>query len=57
MIKEYILSCSTIENSFPNELWSIIYEEASEYFAGNITAEEAAERIQNRSEIYVSENQ
>lgn len=57
MIKEYILGCSTIENSFPNELWSIICEEANEYFSGAITAEEAAERIQNRSEIYVSENQ
>lgn len=57
MIKNYILTCDTIENTFPQALRDIINEEAEEYFAGAITAEEAASRIQNRASIFVSENQ
>lgn len=35
---------------------SIIAEEAESFFAGDRTAEEAAQLIQNRARIYVSEN-
>lgn len=33
----------------------IILEEAEAYFNGDITADEAARRIQNRVEIYLAE--
>ena len=38
-----------------SELHAIIEEEAEPYFHGDITAEEAARRIQNRVEIYLAE--
>ena len=38
-----------------SELEQIILEEAEPYFNGDITAEEAAHRIQNRVEIYLAE--
>ncbi len=57
MIRDYILSCRSIENNFDSSLWGIIEEEAGEYFAGAISAEEAAGRIQNRAEILISEKQ
>ena len=37
------------------ELQSVILEEAQPYFNGDVTAEEAARRIQNRVEIYLAE--
>lgn len=40
-----------------NEILSIITEEAASYFAGQKTAKEAADIIQSRVQIYVSENQ
>ena len=41
--------------TWTNELHAIIEEEAEPYFHGDITAEEAARRIQNRVEIYLAE--
>ncbi len=40
---------------YDRELFKIILEEAEVYFNGDITAAEAARRIQNRVEIYLSE--
>ena len=37
------------------EIQSVILEEAQPYFNGDVTAEEAARRIQNRVEIYLAE--
>ena len=41
--------------TWSSELHTIIEEEAEPYFNGDITAEEAARRIQNRVEIYLAE--
>ena len=41
--------------TWSSELHTIIEEEAEPYFNGEITAEEAARRIQNRVEIYLAE--
>lgn len=53
--ERYILSCKTIEGSYSTEVRDICWEEASAYFAGDCTAEQAAEMIQNRCSILVSE--
>ena len=37
------------------EIQSVILEEAQPYFNGDVTAAEAARRIQNRVEIYLAE--
>ena len=42
--------------SYNTEIFSIISEEASPYFAGQKSAADAAKIIQSRVEIYVSEN-
>lgn len=55
MIKEYVYGCTTVANSFDDDLWNIITEHADEYFNGAKTAEEAAKMIQNRAAILVSE--
>lgn len=39
------------------ELYTVITEEAEVYFNGDISAEEAARRIQNRVEIYLAERE
>ena len=39
-----------------SELIDVIHEEANAFFNGDITAEEAARRIQNRVEIYLAEH-
>ena len=41
--------------SWSNEINDIITEEAKPFFHGDISADEAARRIQNRVEIYLSE--
>ena len=38
-----------------NELRSVINSEVNRYFAGELTAEKAAEYIQNRISIYLAE--
>ena len=43
-------------NSFNRDVWNIIEEEAEPYFAGARTLDETVELIQNRAEIFVSEN-
>lgn len=53
-LEEYIRSCDTIL-SMNDDILNIALEEAEMYFAGDLTAEEAAKRIQSRAEILVSE--
>ena len=43
--------CTPAEGS----LWNIISEETEMYFAGDQTAEQAAQRIQSRASIWLSE--
>ncbi|MBO4407457.1 MAG: hypothetical protein J5849_07125 [Clostridia bacterium] len=38
-----------------NEIWRVIQEETTRYFKGEITAEKAAEYVQNRISIYLAE--
>ena len=40
---------------YRNEMMDVIYDEAFRYFAGEITAEKAAEYIQNRVQLYLDE--
>lgn len=55
MIREYILSCDTLGTSMDNEMYNICLEEAECYFNGEVSAKTSAERIQNRIQIFVSE--
>lgn len=48
-------SANTLGSCLGHDLMSIINEEADRYFYGECTAEEAAEIIKNRTDIYVSE--
>lgn len=50
-----IESANTLGSCLGHDLMSIINEEAERYFYGECTAEEAAEIIKNRTDIYVSE--
>lgn len=54
-IEEYIRNITELLPTEQSALNSIIFEEAEAFFADGRTAEEAAEIIQNRSEILVSE--
>ncbi len=54
-IKE-VISMAEPTGSYNTEIFSIISEEASPYFAGQKSAADAAKIIQSRVEIYVSEN-
>ena len=38
-----------------NVIYEVMYEEAARYFAGDITAKQAAEYTQNRVSIYLAE--
>lgn len=40
---------------FRNEIFDVMYEEAGRYFAGSISAKQAAEYTQNRISIYLAE--
>ncbi|MBR6763663.1 MAG: hypothetical protein IKM13_07945 [Clostridia bacterium] len=40
---------------FRNEVYDVMYEEAGRFFSGSITAEQAAEYVQNRISIYLAE--
>ncbi len=53
--KELIQSAQSLP-SYDDELNNIIYEETASYFEGQKTAQEVADVIQSRVEIYVSEN-
>ena len=53
-VEQYIRGCSTYM-MLDDTVYGIILEEADAYFAGGCTAEEAAKKIQNRSELYLSE--
>lgn len=55
MISDYIMSCDSIGTVLDEDIVSICEEEAGLYFAGEQTAETAAEHIQNRVSILVSE--
>ena len=54
--RRYRLSCDTLYDSLDPEIVSICKEEAAAYFAGDCSAQQAADYIQNRCSIYVSEN-
>lgn len=55
-IKEYVLSVDKLYY-YDSSIVDIIIEEASPFFAGQKTAEQAADIIQSRVQIYVNENQ
>ena len=54
-LKRYILSCDTVFNSLDLDALSVCNEEAEAYFHGEKSAEEAAEMMQDRISILVSE--
>ncbi|MBP3702082.1 MAG: hypothetical protein J6I64_09340 [Lachnospiraceae bacterium] len=43
-------------SGFNDFIWNIVSEESGAYFAGDKTAREVADLIQNRVSLYVSEN-
>lgn len=55
MLTEYISSCDTVGTVTDSDITSICVEEAGMYFSGEQTAETAAEHIQNRVSILISE--
>lgn len=55
MAMEYISNC-TVSADYNEALYNIVMEEYAAFAAGDKTAEECAERIQNRVSIYLSEN-
>lgn len=54
-LRELLLNADHLMDTLLSEPEKIILEEAETYFQGDITADEAARRIQNRIEIYLSE--
>jgi len=50
-----IANTSNIQIPRDMYLWNIVNEESSRYFAGQITAQDAARIIQSRTSIYMSE--
>lgn len=54
-VTELINSCDRAY-SYDEQLWKIISEEASPFFEGQKSAQEAADIIQSRVQIYVNEN-
>lgn len=46
----------TYNDSVTKEISNIVIEEAETFFSGDKTAQEAAQVMQNRAKIYVSEN-
>ena len=54
-LEEYVLGSHTLKAEFDEDIAALCLEEAAAYFAGEKTAEEAAEMIQDRAEILVSE--
>ncbi len=54
-LEEYILNAGTASFMYDEAVYNIINEETDAYFAGNKTAEQTAEIIQNRVSIIISE--
>lgn len=54
-LTNYILGCDTIYGDYDADVLNICLEEAASYFAGETTAENAADMIQNRASIALSE--
>lgn len=54
-LTNYILGCDTIYGDYDLDVLNICLEEAAAYFAGETTAENAADMIQNRASIALSE--
>jgi len=54
-IHDYILSIDK-EYIYDNKIMEIVIEEASAFYSGQKTAEEVAEIIQNRVNVYINEN-
>lgn len=54
-LTNYILGCDTIYGDYDSDVLNICLEEAAAYFAGETTAENAADMIQNRASITLSE--
>lgn len=54
-LKTYINNTKKIKTTLYTELYVVIDEEVTKFFNGEYTAEEAAEMIQNRASIMVSE--
>ena len=52
---DYVLSIDTMYE-VETDIQNIISEEASAFFSGQKTAEEVAEIIQNRVNVYINEN-
>ncbi len=55
LVRDYIFSVTDVM-SYDEQLINIVTEEAAAYFSGQRSAEEAADIIQSRANIYVSEN-
>ena len=55
MVLEYISNC-TIPRDYNETLYNILTEEYNAFAAGDKTAAECADIIQNRVSIYLSEN-
>lgn len=55
MIADYIKSCDTLGTDFDEDIRAVCVEESGLYFAGQQTAEQTAEHIQNRVSIIISE--
>ena len=55
MTEEWIRKADVYMYTGENELCSVLEEEANRYFAGEITAKQAAEYVQNRVSIYLAE--
>lgn len=51
----YIIDHAEPRNAYINQLEGMVEEELEPYFAGDISAEEAAEKLQNRVQLYLNE--
>ncbi|MBR1459404.1 MAG: hypothetical protein IJ595_08505, partial [Oscillospiraceae bacterium] len=54
-LEDYLRSVTALCTPAEGSLWNIISEETEMYFAGDQTAEQAAQRIQSRASIWLSE--
>lgn len=52
---DYIKSATRMNSDYPSDVYMIIYEEVMSYFNGETSAQSAADMIQNRVSILVSE--
>lgn len=56
-LNEVISSTKSVTNSIPEALYEILNEEQARFFAGECTADECAEALQSRIELYLAEKQ